>query len=100
MIPRGPVAILVREIRSPLRERGEVLAVFVGTRTLNDPSVLVYSVTRDEWRVEHHRHLLWRSKRAALTDRNRTFAVLTEMGERVRIVSASPRAADEMSARW
>jgi hypothetical protein len=84
--------VLIRLVRSPLADRGELLVVHVDTRTISNPEVLVYSVTRSEWRVEHHRHLMWRTKRANLSQRADAADALSQMGIAVRILQAAPRA--------
>jgi len=89
-----PPRVLIRIVKSPVEERGELVAVYVDSRTASDPNVLLYSVTNDQWRVEHHRRLMWRTRRASPTERAIALETLTQIGERVRILSAAPRALD------
>jgi hypothetical protein len=75
---------------SPVYDRDELLAVYVDSWTTTDPSVVVYSVTHDEWRVEHHRRLMWRTRRVSPDERARAVEVLAHLGEHVRILMAAP----------
>jgi hypothetical protein len=83
-------SVLIRITTSPVTERDELLAVYVDSRTTSDPSVVVYSVTRDEWRVEHHRRLMWRTRRVTPDERARAVEALALVGERVRVLMAAP----------
>jgi len=89
-IPR----VLIRLVTSPHDARGELLVVYVDSRTVSSPEVCVYSVTKDEWRIEHHRHLMWRTHRANPTEREIARQSLDQMGEQVRMLQAAPRALD------
>jgi hypothetical protein len=90
---------------SPQDQRGEVLAVYVDSRTVSDPNVVVYSLTHDAWRVEHHRRLMWHTRRANPLERAEAMEVLARLGEVVRILQAAPPVIvkadrpDEMPAR-
>jgi hypothetical protein len=90
--PQALPRVLVRVVTIPHDERGEVLVVYVETRTVSDPAVVVYSLTNDEWRVEHHRHLMWRSRRASIQERTQVADLLRVMNQEVRILQAAPRA--------
>jgi len=86
--------VLIRVIISPHAQRGERLAVYVDARTVGNPSVLVYSLTHDHWRVEPHRQLMWRSRRGTPTERAEAHETLVQIGEHVRILQSAPRAID------
>jgi hypothetical protein len=77
-------------VTAPQDQRGELLAVYVDSRTVSDPQVVVYSLTKDEWRVEHHRRLMWHTRRASPIERAEAMEVLARMGEVVRILQAAP----------
>jgi len=86
--------VLIRVIISPHAQRGERLAVYVDSRTVGNPAVLVYSLTADRWRVEPHRQLMWRSRRGTPTERAEAHETLEQIGESVRILQSAPRAID------
>jgi hypothetical protein len=69
--------------------------VYVDLRTVRSPDVLVYSLTEDVWRVEHHRRLMWRSRRASISERSQVADLLRQMDQEVRILQAAPRALDD-----
>jgi hypothetical protein len=56
--------VMLRVVQTPPADRGELLAVFIDSRTLTDPDEVVYSVTGDAYRVEPHKKLMWRTRPA------------------------------------
>lgn len=80
--------MLVRIVTKPQDAKGERLAIYVDSRTVSDPTVLVYSITRDEWRTEHHRRLMWKSRRASPTESAEAKETLAQIGESVRVLQS------------
>ena len=71
----------------PARLPGELVAVFIETRTLTDPDELVYSVTGDAYRVEPHKKLMWRTRPATDTQVAEVQPMLARMlGESVTVL--------------
>jgi hypothetical protein len=93
----APTRVLVRRITKPLTasEQDELLAVMVDTRSETDPSVAIYSITHDLWRVEPHRKLMQRSRRADPSECEQARWQLEMIGEHVRLLRAAPRAPHE-----
>ena len=94
-------AVLIREIRSPRGQQGEIVAIWTDSRCLNNPTVLYYSLARETWDSEDHDHLIRRTRRVSVRKMIETGAWLElHLGEPIRIVRSSPRAADDVPALW
>jgi len=78
--------VMVRIVKTPPADRGEVLAVYVDSRTLTDPDEVVYSVTRDAFRVEHHQRLMWRTRPATSNQAADAQDRLADIGEKVTVL--------------
>jgi hypothetical protein len=90
-----PTRFLIRRVKRPRtpRERDELLAIQLDTRTARDPTVVVYSITHGAWRTEHHRRLMQRTKRATPEESATARQELEAIGETaVRVLQAAPRA--------
>ena len=74
-----PTRVLIRVVASPKADRGECLAVLIDERQA-DGAVLVYSLTRAEYRVEPHRQLQWRTHRASLLQTDDVREQLAHLG--------------------
>jgi len=79
--------IMLRVVQTPPAFRGELVAVFIDSRTLTDPDELVYSVTGDAYRVEPHKKLMWRTRPATDTQVAEVQPMLARMlGESVTVL--------------
>lgn len=87
--------VLIRVVVSPHVDSGELLAVYVDTRRRSHPDEVIYSFAREAWRVEHHRHLMWRTRRATPFEVAEARMQLELLGEKVRVLQAAPRAQDD-----
>jgi hypothetical protein len=58
--------VVIRVVKTPQSQRGEILALFVHSRMPDDASGVVYSLTRQQFRVEPYRKIMWRTTRATL----------------------------------
>jgi hypothetical protein len=92
--------VLVRVVTSPAKDRGERLVVWVDLREVNDPDVLLYSLTKDTWDVKSHRKTMWRTRRANPTEHAEAVETLAQIGLTVRVLQSAPhaRVTDEMPA--
>ena len=94
-------AVLIREIRSPREQQGEIIGIWTESRCLNNPTVLYYSLAREAWASEDHHTLIRRSRRVSVRKMIETGAWLElHLGERIRVVRSSPRAADDVPGLW
>ena len=89
--------VLVRVVRYPLDVRGEVLAVYIDSRTMTDPDEVVYSFARGEFRVEPHRRLMQRTRPATDTQTAEAQARMVEIGERVTVLRRGLRSSPSSS---
>lgn len=83
-----PARVLARIVRSPKPDRDERLAVYLETRDATD-HVVVYSITRDQWRVEPHRPLMNRTRRADQHEAAEIHQALLDLGEKVIVQSGA-----------
>ena len=90
--------VLIRVLKSPVTERGELLALYIDSRTAHDEHEVVYSITKGTYRVEHHRRLMWKSRRASIDEVERARDHLLHMGEIVLILRNAPPPTDETPA--
>jgi hypothetical protein len=83
--------VLIRVARRPREARGERLALYLTTRTATDPSIVVYSFRTDQFRVEEHRALMDRTRRANPTEMSEAIEALALIGEDVQVLQSAPR---------
>jgi hypothetical protein len=92
--PADAPSVLFRIVKSRHVNPGERLVLYVELRTVADPALPVYSLTHDEWRVEHHRHLMWKTRTPTLQERAEMADALAQTGVQVRVLLSAPRAMD------
>ena len=94
-------AVLIREVRSPVEQRGDLIGIWTESRCVRNPTVLYYSLRRETWDSEDHDRLIRRTRRVSVRKMVETGAWLElHLGEPIRIVRSSPRAADDVPALW